>query len=95
MLLSLIRYNIIEENSSNGYILKVDLEDPHELHELHNDYLLAPEKLKINHNMLSNYFSNIANEYGLKIGGVHKLVRNLDNKRNMFLIIEIFSCIYH
>ena len=31
------------ENSSTGYILKVDLEYPDELHALHNDYLLAPE----------------------------------------------------
>ena len=30
--------------------------------------------------MLSNYCSNIANEYGIKIGGVNKLVPNLDNK---------------
>ena len=34
--------------------------------------LLAPEKLKIDHNMLSKYCSNIANEYGIKIGGVNK-----------------------
>ena len=30
--------------------------------------------------MLSNYFSNIANECGIKIGGVNKLVANLGNK---------------
>ena len=29
---------------------------------------------------MSNYFSNIANEYGTKIGRVNKLVSNLDNK---------------
>ena len=37
--------NSISENSSNGYILKIDLEYPDELHEMQNDYLLAPEKL--------------------------------------------------
>ena len=31
------------ENNSTGYILKVDLEYPDELHALHNDYPLAPE----------------------------------------------------
>ena len=30
--------------------------------------------------MLSNYCSNTANEYAKKIGGVNKLVPNLDNK---------------
>ena len=33
--------------------LEVDLEYPSELHDLHNDDPLAPEKLKINQNMLS------------------------------------------
>ena len=35
--------NFVSENSSIGYIL-VDLEYPDELHNLHNDYPLAPEK---------------------------------------------------
>ena len=71
--------NLIGENSSDGYILEVDLEYPDELHELHNDYLLVPEKLKINHDMLSEYCSNIANNYNIKIGNVNKLVPNLGN----------------
>ena len=36
------------------YILIVDLEYPDELHQLHND-LLAPEKLAIPYDILSNY----------------------------------------
>ena len=50
------------------------------MHELHNDYPLAPEKFEISQNMLSNYCFSIANEYGIKIGGVNKLVPNLGNK---------------
>ena len=33
-------------NSSKGCVLKVDLEYPKELGELHNDYPLAPDKNK-------------------------------------------------
>ena len=36
--------NSINEKSEIGYFLEVDLEYPDELHELHNDYPLAPEK---------------------------------------------------
>ena len=50
------------------------------MHDLHNNYPLAPEKLKITQNMLSKYCFNIANEYGIKVGGVNKLVPNLGNK---------------
>ena len=77
--------NSIEENSSIGYTLEVDLEYPDELHELHNDYPLAQEKLEISQNMLSNYCSKIANEYGVKVGGVNKLVPNLGNKNKYVL----------
>ena len=37
----------IKSNSSTGYILEVDLEYPQELHDIDNDYELAPEKLNI------------------------------------------------
>ena len=46
------------------------------MHNLHNDYPLAPEKFKINQNILSKYCSDIANKYGIKIGEVP----NLGNK---------------
>ena len=77
--------NSIGENSSNEYILEDDLEYPDVLHELHNDYPLASEKLKITYYMLSNYCSSISNEYDIKIGGVNKLVPNLDNKSKYVL----------
>ena len=39
--------NLVKKNSSVGYILEVDLEYPSELHELHNDYSLAPKLVKV------------------------------------------------
>ena len=52
------------------------------MNQLHNNYPLAPEKHEISQNMLSKYCYNIASEYGIKIGGVNKLVPNLSNKNN-------------
>ena len=72
--------NSISKNSSIGYILEVDLEYPNELHHLHNDNPLSPEKLEISQSMLSKYVSDIADEYGIKIGGVNELVPYLGNK---------------
>ena len=72
--------NSISENSSDGYILEVDLKYPNELYELHNDYPLPPERVEISHNILPKYCNKIANKYDTKIGGVNKLVPNLGNR---------------
>ena len=45
----------IDKKSDVGYILEVDLKYPKELYELHNDYPLAPEKLTVTNDILSNY----------------------------------------
>ena len=47
------------DDSSHGYFLEVDLEVPEELHDYHKDYPMAPEKIKIEDDMLSPYCSEI------------------------------------
>ena len=44
---------------------------------MHNDYALAPEKRVVAYDMLSDYCKKIADEYGVKIGDVEKLIPNL------------------
>ena len=82
----------ISEKSPTGYFLQVDLQYPDELHELHNDYPLAPEKRAVSSDMLSNYCKKIADKYEIKVGDVKNLIPNFINKTN-YLVTEIFSCI--
>ena len=91
--------NSISEKSPVGYILEVDLEYPDELHVLHNNYPLAPEKIAIPYDMLSDYCEKIADEYGIKDGGLKKLVPDLGNKTkyivhyknlSLYLSLEVF-----
>ena len=57
-----------------GCILEVDLGYPKALRELYNDYPLAPDKIEIKREMLSNYQLKIADLYNISIGNVKKLV---------------------
>ena len=70
----------ISEKSDTGYFLEVDLDYPDKLHELHNDYPLAPEKLAVSNDMLSAYCIKVPDKYDIKVGDVKKLIPNLGNK---------------
>ena len=65
-----------------GYFLDVDLDYPEELHDSHNDFPMAAEKIKIEDDMLSPYYSEIKKEYDIKTGGINKLAPNLMPKKN-------------
>ena len=55
---------------------------PDELHALHNDYPLAPEKLAIPYDILADYCKKISDEYEIKIGDIMKLIPNLGEITN-------------
>ena len=81
----------VEDSADVGYVLEVDLEYPEELHDLHDSYPLAPEKVKIEDAWLSDY----ALEHKTSNACVEKLVPNLMNKqkyvvhyRNLKLYME-------
>ena len=68
----------IPTDSSTGLILEVDLEYPAELHNMHNDYPLAPEKLEVQDEWLSPYQKQLLGD--TKLTKVNKLVLNLRDK---------------
>ena len=69
MLMGLMWCQLVKKRST-GYFLEVDLQYPDELHKLHNDYTLAPEKLAVSSDMLSDYCERIGDKYEIKVGDV-------------------------
>ena len=80
-----IDLNKYHDESKKGLILEVDLKYPKKLHNLHNDYPLAPEKIKVTDNMLSKYCKKISDKYNISTGLVHKLIPTLNNKEKYVL----------
>ena len=73
------------EDDPHGYILEVDLEYPTELHDLHNDYPLAPESTTFTS---SPFMQEIMKELNTKPGKTNKLILNLNNKRKYVIHIR-------
>ena len=80
--IDLTKYN---EDGDKGIILEVDLKYPKELHDLHNDYPLAAEKIKVTKEMLSPYCEEIRDKFKISTGLVQKLIPTLSNKKNYVL----------
>ena len=83
-----ININKYKEDSDKGIILEVDLKYPKRLHDLHNDYPLGPEKIKVTKNMLSKYCKKISDTYNISIGLVQKLIPTLSNKKKLCLTLS-------
>ena len=69
-------------DSREGYILEVDLEYPRELHNAHNAYPLAPERMIVKKKWMSEYQRSLI---GVTHTEVEKLVPNLGNKDHYVL----------
>ena len=75
----------LKNDSKKGMMLEVDLEYPKELHDLHNDFPLAPEKMKVDKNMLSNFNKDLSEKFNISSGVVHKLIPTLFDKEKYVL----------
>ena len=71
-------------DSHEGYILEVDLEYPEELHNAHNAYPLAPERMVVKKELMSEYQHELL-DVGVASSEVEKLVPNLYNKNSYVL----------
>ena len=67
-------------DADHGFILEVDLDYPTSLHRQHNDYPLAPEKLKVEKHWMSPYQKMLIDGLGVSSISCEKLVPNLMNK---------------
>ena len=65
-----------------GYIPEVGIKYFDDLHKLHSDYPLVPEKLATPYDMLSDYCKKIADYYGIKVRDEKKIIPNLSHKTN-------------
>ena len=72
-------------DGKKGLIVEADLEYPQELHNLHNDYPVAPEKIKVSIGMLSEYCKKIAKKYKISISQVNELIPKLRDKKEYVL----------
>ena len=71
----------------HGYFLEVDLDYPENLRDSHKDYSLAPEKIKIEDDILLPYCLEIKIKYHIKSGSIDKLTPNLMS--TMLYIIKV------
>ena len=73
-----INWQTLTANDNVGYAVECDLEYPPELHELHNEYPMAPERLNISVEMLSDTQVQISRHYARTRAHTNvKLVPNL------------------
>ena len=71
------------EDQPVGYMIECDLEYPEELHESHNDYPLAPERLNVQVQMTSETQAELLTHYRIARSSWNlKLVPNLMKKRH-------------
>ena len=78
-------FDLSNYSGDKGCIIECDLEYPENLHDKHNMYPVAPEKILVEKDMLSPYCNKIFDEFELQKNTCKKLIPNLMNKQKYVL----------
>ena len=85
----------IQADADNGYMLEVDLEYPPELHDLHNDYPLAPETKPVSDDMLSPFSSNLWSKLNPKIKSMHEAKTRVKTSKLLCTLEDKYNYVCH
>ena len=83
--------DIFKNKEGIGYFIESDLEYPKELHYLHNDYPLAPEKLIVQDDWLSPFCKTLKEKFGLASDKTTELIPTLFNTEKYVLHVRNLS----
>ena len=86
--------NVPQIEDEEGYISEVDLEYLAELHDLHNDYPLAPKRFVVTKEIIFEYGKHLAEKLGVIFSKIEKIVPNFYDKKEYVLHIREFTAVY-
>jgi hypothetical protein len=78
-------------DGDRGLFVDCDLDYPEHLHDLHNDYPMAVQKMLVTDEMLSPFTRTLGTATGRTPDKVEKLIPNLMNKKNYVCHIKNFQ----
>lgn len=83
----LINWISLSKDDQVGYFVECDLSYPDELHELHNEYPLAPDQVNLKYEMLNEYQLRLLSHYSIPRSSLQsrKLIPTLLNRKHYVL----------
>jgi len=75
-----VDWRTLEDDSEYGYFIECDFHYPDALHDEHNDYPLAPERIVVEEHLLSERQLGIREQYAISHTSTAKLVPNFFDK---------------